>query len=302
MRYNAGLKMMSDAVLQILLILAYLAIGLITVTIPIFAICVTYLRQEKTEARKERKQQIDVVKKQIVQQTKELSGEKKDSDRFKEIEGRIKNHYAQLKGLELRVKFLTAKGAVRDPIISLIIALSLAIIGIAFLHAGFEQYLFFIATCILGSAISSGIALYYLYETVSAVEYAALRPARIVQFKACFESFEPRKKIKLGKGEDVSIGVGTKEEDVENLEIRVYLPPEIELKKSDGRAILQPDAFDFPYYTLVIFEKNLLYRNVWAGPELFVVAKKIGEYKVPVHVCAKGIYEYKTELVLDVVE
>jgi hypothetical protein len=53
---------MTEAVLQILLLLAYLAIGLISVTFPIYAICVTYLKQERWESEKERKQRNEELK------------------------------------------------------------------------------------------------------------------------------------------------------------------------------------------------------------------------------------------------
>ena len=60
---------MGEAALQILLILAYLAIGLISVTYPIFALCVGYLRQEKSETEKERKKRIETLKAKILRLT-----------------------------------------------------------------------------------------------------------------------------------------------------------------------------------------------------------------------------------------
>jgi len=77
---------MSDAILQVLLLLAYLAIGLISVTFPIYAICVTYLRRELWESFKEQKKGVENLKENISRLMEELSGERKDSERFKEIE------------------------------------------------------------------------------------------------------------------------------------------------------------------------------------------------------------------------
>jgi hypothetical protein len=67
---------MSDAFLQILLILSYLAIGLLSVTFPIYAISVNYLPQEKWESEKERKKRIEELRAKITQLTTQLQGEK----------------------------------------------------------------------------------------------------------------------------------------------------------------------------------------------------------------------------------
>ena len=127
--------MMSDAVLQILLILAYLAIGLVAVTFPIYAICVTYLPQEKWETKKDRQKRIEKLKGHIAELVEELSGEPKDSERFKEIQTRIEQHNSEKESLE----YLTAKGAVRRPVIFLALALLTAVLGIGFLHLGYME-------------------------------------------------------------------------------------------------------------------------------------------------------------------
>ena len=50
---------MTEALLQILLILSFLAIGLIAVTFPLYAIAVNFLPQEKLESEKESKKNAD---------------------------------------------------------------------------------------------------------------------------------------------------------------------------------------------------------------------------------------------------
>ena len=115
---------MSQAILQILLILAYLAIGLISLTFPIFALCVTYLRQEKSETEKELKKRRENLLKKIAELTDE-SDDAKDEP-VSAIEERIANAKTELKGIELKVGFLTAKGAVLIPICILLTALFVA--------------------------------------------------------------------------------------------------------------------------------------------------------------------------------
>jgi len=60
---------MSESALQILLILSYLAIGLLSVTFPIYAICVSYLKAEKHEAAQENKNQLSSVNERIASLT-----------------------------------------------------------------------------------------------------------------------------------------------------------------------------------------------------------------------------------------
>ena len=80
---------MNDTILQILLILAYLAIGLIAVTFPIYAISVNYLPQEKQESEKERKKRIEKIKNRIANLTKNLSEETKYTERVAQIKEQI---------------------------------------------------------------------------------------------------------------------------------------------------------------------------------------------------------------------
>lgn len=295
---------MSNAALQILQMLGYLAIGLISVTVPLYALCVAYLHREKQEAEMERKSRIETLKGQITMLTDKLSGEKADSRRFKEIEKRMKEHKAELKGLKQKVGLLTAKGAVRNPLVLLILALSSSAAGIFFLYSGLEQYVVFASLCGFGSAVCSGWALYSLYATVSTVEHAALRKVRSVPFRVAFKSTSVEtREIKCARKVLVSIGARA-EENLGNVSIHVFFPPEIKIRKSSAGTVstTQPKGSTYPDYVMVARKYPFFVAQTYHAIGLELEVEKPGQYKIPVEVYAKGVKTYAIELILNVVK
>jgi hypothetical protein len=297
-----GLKVMTDAVLQVLLILAYLAIGLLSVTFPIYAIAVNYLPQEKWESEKEHKKRIENLRRKISELTAELKGEEQDTKRVEELEEQIEKYKSELAGVELRSQYLTAKGAVGKPVLALIVALLSAGAGIHFFYEGLQD-------SVVGfgflSALFSCVALYRLYKTVSAVEYAALRPARTVEFDINYVEGGVSKNITFGKETEITIGIGTEDVALEHADYYVFLPPKIQLKKllsKDTIAYLQPSDSMYPNYVMIEMTRDFVHKGVTEVVGFIVSAKEIGKYKIPVSICAKGIYEYETELTLNVVK
>ena len=290
---------MNDAVLQILLILAYLAIGLISVTFPIFAICITYLPQEKWEIKKDRKKRIEDLKKHIVKLTDELSGEPKDSEPFREIQDRIRKHKDEKESLE----FLSAKGAVRKPIISLAIALLAAILGIQFFYfENLELALGSALVCGMLSALFSSIGVYRLYKTISAVEYAALRPAPTIDFNVFFEGGGKSREVKLGKRTILKMFWGSEEETVEKVEATIFIHPELKFVSTNDKSSLQIPPSTYPDYTAVESSYNVLHKETYDAVSITVSPSKTGEYKIPVSIKALGITEYQTHLIIYVVK
>lgn len=288
---------MSQAVLQILLILAYLAIGLIAVTFPIYAISVNYLPQEKSESEKERKKRIEKLRKNIEKLTNELSGRIEDAEHISQMTEQIGRYKTELERTELKAGYLTAKGAVRNPIISLVLALLAAGIGIYFWVVDELSWV------ILFGFFSGGlsvVALYNLYKTVSAVEYAALRPARTVEFIVSFSDGEKTKQAKLGEETELAIFGHPIDDDVDNAIMFVSLPVDFETPTSSSTERIQ--VSEFPDRVCIICQAAFLPKGTFFGPAGYVTPKKAGEHKIPVEICGKGIYRYKTELTLNVVK
>lgn len=289
---------MSDVVLQFLLILTYLAIGLISVTFPIYAICVSYLRQEKWESKKDRKRRIDRLKNEITKLTNELSGEPEDSNRFREMQRRIADSRSELVNLKTRPSFLTAKGAVARPIIFLLCSLLFAGVGMYFHYDGSEQ------NAIIGgwlSAAFSFVAIFNLYKTISAIEYAALRPARTIDFWIGFlPGRTDTKQLEVGKESTLKIYGMTREDNIDDCFMVVRIPPEIEVVTIPAEPFVS--VTEHPTHTTIGASIGFRPKNVGFGVLPSVIPRKIGKYTLNLLICGKGIYEFRKELTLDVVK
>ena len=289
---------MSNAVLEVLQILMYLAIGLMSVTFPIYAICVTYLRQEKWETKKERKKRIEKLRTRISELTTELEGKEQDRERVTQLREQIEKYEIELKGTELGVQYLTAKGAVGIPVQYLAIALTAAGVGI---YSFYEDLWLVVPICGVISIVFSTFTVFSLYKTISAVEYAALRPARTVEFTVGFiPSWETIKQIKLGEHSKLRIFAKAIEANIEDFMVYMEIPSEIKT----GIESVSENVVISKYlnYTMARCYTKFLPKNRGAGITFDVVPKKTGEYTIPVKVYGKGIYEYKKELTLNVVK
>jgi len=289
---STGVKM-NDAVLQVLLILAFLAIGLISVTFPIYAISVNFLPQQKWENEKERKKRMEELKAKISELTVQLGGQ--DSDTETKMREQLDKYEAEKKGTELRYQYLTARGAVGIPVVLLVLSLLFAVFGI------YGFYIDSQGAISLGvlSALFSAVALYRLYKTISAVEYGALRPERTVEFVVGFgEKYEKRISIELRKTTSAKLVVKP-ESEIENLFIQVDFPAELEL----GRKTNDPSITITEYEDVTVYGYTEVYipKESGIGFSFSMTPKKKGEYTAKVSVCAKRIYEYHENLTIEVV-
>jgi len=302
-KVNLEDALMSEAVLQILLVLAYLAIGLIAITFPIYAISVNYLPQEKTESEKERKKRIEKLRKNIAKLTDELSGEKEDAERVSKIRVQIERYKTELEGTELRADYLTAKGAVRNPIIKLVLALLTAGIGIHFWTI--DE----LSLVIIFGFVSGGLsvaALYNLYKTVTAVEYAALRPARTIDFIVEFSLPKSKEKIKVNKASELKMVFGTIEAAVENLTMIAEFPSELEIPVEEeptaGSTLECVTTSRFPEKTVILYERPFFPRNITTTMNFGILPKKVGQHIIEFCISGKGIREITEEFVVTVVK
>ena len=288
--------MMSEAFLQILQLLAYLAIGLISVTFPIYAISVTFLRQEKRETEKEREKRIEKLKKRISELTSELKVKEDDRKPVTQLKEQIEKLEIELKGTELGVQYLTAKGAVGIPVQYLAIALASAGVGI---YSFYESNWLIVLICLAISVVFFTFAVFSLYSTISAVEYAALRPAQTVDFDLMFGGKEKSKRVKVGKGSQLRIHV-IPEDYVENFRMYAIFPPELEIPKGKERPRLR--VYYYPENTQISIERTFVPKDTFVGFRIGVIPKKVGKYIIAVWLYGKGIYEQKKELIVNVVK
>jgi len=275
---------MIEVALQILLILAYLAIGLIAVTFPIYALCVTYLKEEKREAEHQRSERLKTVKEKIASLV--AKKEERDSENLGKINAEIEGYETEKKELENRLKPLTAKGAVGTPVIVFGVALLLAVIGIVYADIEIMQgvHLFGIL-----SVLTTVYGLFSLFDTITRIESAALRSERTINFRVQFKSTEKTQAIKIGKEERIDIGIYP-EEDVNKFEARMYFPPQVEIRKAiSGIITIQPEGYDFAGYSMVFFEKDFMSKSGFWGYGLTIFSDQIGDYPIVVRISGMGL-------------
>jgi len=290
---------LNEAFLQILLILAYLSIGLISVIFPIYAICVTYLKQEKWETVKERKQRSELLKRKMNELTKNLTDGALNRERTEELQRQLDKYKDELWNIEIRSSSLTAKRAVGATTFGLIIALAGACGGI---YAYYLESWVAVYLLIFWASLFVGSTIFQLYRTIRAVEFAALRTARTIEFHAEFESGGTEMQIKLGDEAQIIVDAGTEEDNVENFCMIATFPLELQIIP---RGEIRKPGFEisrFKDHACVIIDQDFLPRRITVSFDIMIKPKKIGRYTVPIYFFGKGINEYASTLVIDVVK
>lgn len=288
---------MSEVVLQVLLILAYLAIGLLAVTFPIYAISVTFLPREKWESERERKKRIEKLQTKISELTAELKGGQQAGERVTQIKQEIERYETELRATELRFRCLTAKGAVGIPVSYL--AFALLMVGFGLYCFNQESWYGVVAFGFL-SSLFSALAVHRLYKTITAVEYAVLRPARSVDFIVGFNpGYDLSKQVKIGEKVELWISIEP-EEDIEECMMFIDVPSEIEVTSISK----EPDIVITKHQTVTTIGVSFGFRpkDKGCGYRDFVNARKIGKYMIFIWITGKGIHRYEKELTLEVVE
>ena len=206
---------------------------------------------------------------------------------------------AELKGTKLRVHCLTARGAVGLPVSYL--ALSLLMVGVGLYYFN-SEYLVGVVVFGFFSVFFSAMAVYRLYKTITAVQYAALRPAGTVDF--AYIGFgkpgEETEQVKAKKETSINVLAGTFEYDLENCWMLVQIPSDIEVIGETALENLR--VSEYPEYTVISLRHDFVPKGVAFGVALEVVPKKIGEYTITVVIYAKGIYKVRKKLTLKVVK
>jgi len=162
----------------ILQFLAVVAVGLMSVTIPTYALSITYLARETGSTLREIRRRREVLSERLEALREKLVKEGSTT----EIEAEINRFKLEEKHLRDRQFFLTVKGAVVVPLVLCLSCISLSVYGIV--ESADSSFLILAAVPLLG-------ALYFLWKTLESVEKAALRPE---------EKLLPIFKIEFDKG------------------------------------------------------------------------------------------------------
>lgn len=108
--------------------------------------------------------------------------------------------------------------------------------------------------------------------------------------------------IERGKNTLIEIQYWTTEDTLEQVDVRLLVPPEITIINAGklGHTI-QDELSSYPlYHHLYTSEVGILYKNRVIGDSFEVKVDKIGKYIIQVLINAKGIREYSEGLTLEV--
>ena len=275
---------------QTFLLLAYLAIALLSMTIASYAISVSYLGRETRRS----KWLIEKRKKKLQRELKELQ---KEID-VTEIKQKINEYSKEESMLGRKLFFLSFGGAVSIPSFCFLGALLFAVIG---LHYPVEDSL----GLPLGMSIFlMGGGLVYLLVTLKVVEWAASR-IPLPKFEVVFESDLPKETFRCKESEQFDFSVkNIGDLMAEDLEIFVFFQPEFgKIQAGTTKVFKQDRMSDYPNYTAVIVKLDKVHVDgiMLIHGTRVVMPKVSGVYVVPVRIHERNIGVSEHKLTLEIV-
>ena len=284
---------MGENVFQILLLLAYLAIALISITIGVYAISVSYLGRETSRSISRKRRRVTELKENLASLSTRIKNEKEVGA----IEKEIAHYKKEQKQLEGGLLWLSVKGAVYAPTTFFSVSLLLSVLGILEVLNPDILLAFSSVFIIIGG--------FCLGKTLKSTERAALEIPK-PKYDVFFGSTElMTKRCKANtRIELYPIIHNIGDERSENALVVIFVPKGIKVedvaegwKKALGikKAIPYGDFADS--YSQFLDVVNVDAYNGLGG--LFVVAKKTGTYKFSVEVKEKT-GKSSHELILEV--
>lgn len=279
---------MSELV-QVFTILAFLAIGLISITVPTYAISVSHLARETAKTS-------EIIKKRQ-EEFKSKLNKLKEPPETKELKKEIKEYEVRIDKLKTNLSYLSAKGAVGYPVSFFLIALTFSILGI-YLHDAPDVgvYLFFAICFIILGLLSLG-------RTLVGVERAALRlPSP--KFEVEFESGATVEKLKAGEEKEIGFIIkNTGEELAENVRVDLLFSPDFNVIKKVSYSIFKQTTAPYSDYNAVIISPP---ECVYVDDEgTFRVSLKMpertGRYVIPIEINARNMRKSKHQLTIEIV-
>jgi len=274
---------MSEVIAQIFILIAYLAIALMSVTVPTYAIAISYLARESSKSMEDLKKR----RKDLAEKLDQLKKELEEKPGVEAIEGEIRKYKEEETELKNRLFSLSARGAVGLPFVFFMTALVLASYSI---HTNIAD-----SSLLFTAMASIGFGLVFLANTLVAIERAALRPeeALLPAFRVAFKSGATVERFKRGEQKEITIVVTNYgKETAENTQVAFFFPPEFDVSpKRDYTIVKQESAFtDYPGYNATFFDVPIFHIDVSLLLAVLIkMPDKLGRYDIPVSIKAKRI-------------
>jgi ABC-type multidrug transport system fused ATPase/permease subunit len=292
--------------------IAFLDIGLISVTIPTYAISVTFFGRERKRSISQRERSVEELEKKV----KELSAGLSDETGVAALEKEIEKYRKDIRRIRGKVDSLSVWTAFFTPFVAFSASLAFAAIGFLYFAGTISpQFLSSTeySTYFVGSSLVmliSGVAV--LSSTLIGINRAALNPETLSALRFSFESGSTGEKFSANQEQIVTFLLRNLGKEMgENISAQVYFPIEFEVTPAPitppnvSAAVIhqQPTGPTMTYPGRLTATINIvdLHEDMAA---LMAVKLKMptskGTYKVPVQVWERRLGESKQELIFEI--
>ncbi len=291
--------------------IAFLDIGLISVTIPTYAISVSFFGRERKRSISERERRVEELEKKV----KEMSAGLRDETGVAALQKEIEKYRRDIKKIRGKVDSLSVWTAFFAPFVAFSASLGFAAIGYLFftgalpapLLSSSEYSIYFVASSLI--MIIAGLAV--LSGTLIAINRAALNPETLSALRFSFESGSTAEKFSVNAEQVVTFILRNLGKEMgENISAQVYFPSEFGVSPAPilpsvrGAVVhSQPTGptMTYPGRMTATADVDALHEDMAA-----IIAVKLrmpgakGTYKVPVQVWERRLGESKQELTFEV--
>jgi hypothetical protein len=285
---------LTESLLEVSQILAYVSLALISLLVATFAISVSYLGRETHQSlwrKKRRRAELEKKLKELVDKTADVEGIKRE----------IEDYEKEIRELDEKLSSLSVKEAVVYPSALGLTALVLSVINVFLnpreLYAG--VLVFIAVVSIAGGSV-------FLLRTLYAVDWVASR-IPLPRFEVSFKSRLKYEKCNSKEHREITFCVSNIGEVLaENVEIFIFFPPDFKVgKKRPYYFIVKQDAKgDHPSYNAAIYRIDFIRTDVTTRLTSIPLdmPEKTGSYTIPVCIYERKIGSSEHELTIEIVE
>src|SRR2546425_7533306 len=274
--------------------LGILAIGLMSVTIPTYAISVSFLGRERKRAISERERRVRELQKKV----KEFTASAPTDPGVAALQSEIDNYKEEIKKIKGRVDSLSVYYACFVPLLCFTVALFVTAYGFL-LYLGDVQALpglpGWLSWIYFGSlgALFLLLGLLFVSNTLIKVNHAATNPETLSSFRVSFDTGSTAERFNVGQPYDVAMIVHNwGNEMAENAHAQFYFPSEFQIvgiaphRAASATEVSQQPSnplFNYPgYHVAKIFSHELHEDMLMVLSLHLVMPNATGKYVVPV--------------------
>jgi hypothetical protein len=289
----------------VLTLLAFLSIGLLSITVPTFAISVTFLGRESNRVRHE----LERRRKDLAKTLDGLGNSIEKGPGIDELKKEIETYETDIQTLDSRLGSLSVKGALVWPFGAFLIALSL--VGYASFVMPDDLRLAEQCGALGGLAIAVGIVL--VGRTLVAVNHAAILPETLSLFRVSFNTGLAVYEMKASAQARLGIVVhNVGREMAEKVTMIAFFPPGFNIVSGGiegsgyavtvGKPIPELAAMlSYPDYSHLRANFDNIHSDIKQCAIFNLTAPPSHKsYKIPVHVWEKRLGKSEHELTIDV--